>query len=270
MRYCANLSILFKEAGFLDRFERAWRAGFSVVEFWWPSGEEPSEVERAVKEAGLEVALINFDAGDMPSGERGLISDPARREQFLANVPVALDLARAVGCKRLNALAGHEIPGMDRAEQLALARDNVRSAADAAADHGIEVLIEAVNTIENGPYLLYTTAQAAEFVRSVERDNVLLQYDAYHMQRMEGDLAATIREHVGVISHVQIADAPGRGEPGTGEIRYPYLLGVLEGLGYDGYVGLEYNPTTPTTEESLGWLPEKLRVSGGLVEGLAL
>jgi hydroxypyruvate isomerase len=270
MRYCANLSILFKEAAFLDRFERAWRAGFSAVEFWWPSGEEPSEVERAVKEAGLEVVLINFDAGDMPSGERGLISDPSRREQFLANVPVALDLARAVGCKRLNALAGHEIPGMDRAEQLALARDNVRSAADAAADHGIEVLIEAVNTIENGPYLLYTTAQAAEFVRGVERDNVLLQYDAYHMQRMEGDLAATIREHVGMISHVQIADSPGRGEPGTGEIRYPYLLGVLEGLGYDGYVSLEYNPTTPTTEESLGWLPEKLRVSGGPVEGLAL
>jgi hydroxypyruvate isomerase len=235
-----------------------------------PSGEEPSEVERAVKEAGLEVVLINFDAGDMPSGERGLISDPSRREQFLANVPVALDLARAGGCKRLNALAGHEIPGMDRAEQLALARDNVRSAADAAADHGIEVLIEAVNTIENGPYLLYTTAQAAEFVRGVERDNVLLQYDAYHMQRMEGDLVATIREHVGMISHVQIADSPGRGEPGTGEIRYPYLLGVLEGLGYDGYVGLEYNPTTPTTEESLGWLPEKLRVSGGPVEGLAL
>jgi hydroxypyruvate isomerase len=183
---------------------------------------------------------------------------------------VALDLARAVGCKRLNALAGHEIPGMDRAEQLALARDNVRSAADAAAGHGVEILIEAVNTIENGPYLLSNTAQAAEFVRSVERDNVLLQYDAYHMQRMEGDLTSTLREHFGMISHVQIADSPGRGEPGTGEIRYPYLFGVLEGLGYEGYVGLEYNPTTPATEESLGWLPRKLRASGGPVEGLAL
>lgn len=145
----------------------------------------------------------------------------------------------------------------------------MRAAADAAADHGIEVLIEAVNNIENGPYLLYTTERAAEFVRSVERDNVLLQYDAYHMQRMEGDLASTIREHFGMISHVQIADSPGRGEPGTGEIRYPYLLGVLEGLGYEGHVGLEYDPTT-STEESLGWLPEGLRGSGGPVEELVL
>lgn len=270
MRYCANVSILFKEAPFLERFARARAAGFSAVEFWWPSGEDLSEVGRAVEDAGLSVALINFDAGDMPAGERGLVSDPARQEEFRDNVPVALDLARAVGCRRLNALAGHEIPGMDRAEQLALARDNVRFAADAAVEEGAEVLVEAVNTIENGPYLLYTTAQAAEFVRSVERENVRLQYDAYHMQRMEGDLTATVREHIGGISHVQIADSPGRGEPGTGEIRYPYLLGVLEELGYEGYVGLEYNPTTPTTEESLGWLPKNLREFGGPVRELAL
>lgn len=270
MRYCANVSILFKEAPFLERFARAREAGFSAVEFWWPSGEDPAEVELALGEAGLSAALINFDAGDMPAGERGLISDPARQGQFRENVPVALDLAQAVGCRKLNALAGHEIPGMDRAEQLVLARDNVRFAADAAAEYGAEVLIEAVNTIENGPYILYTTAQAAEFVRNVERENVRLQYDAYHMQRMEGDLAATIREHFGAISHVQIADSPGRGEPGTGEIRYPYLLGVLEELGYDGHVGLEYNPTTPTTGESLGWLPERARKSGGPVRELAL
>lgn len=276
MRYCANVSTLFKEAPFLERFGRAREAGFSAVEMWWPSGEDPAEVERAVKDAGLSVALLNFDAGDMPAGERGLISDPARREQFRENVPVALDLARNVGCRRLNALAGQEIPGMDRAEQLALARDNVRFAADAAYEslgEGAEVLVEAVNTIENGEYLLYTTPQAADFVRSVERDNVRLQYDAYHMQRMEGDLTATVREHIGLISHVQIADSPGRGEPGTGEIRYPYLLGVLEELGYgaqDGYVGLEYNPAALATEESLSWLPRELRGSGGPVGDLAL
>ena len=132
MRYCANVSILFKEAPFLERFARAREAGFSAVEFWWPSGEDPAEVELALGEAGLSAALINFDAGDMPAGERGLISDPARQGQFRENVPVALDLAQAVGCRKLNALAGHEIPGMDRAEQLVLARDNVRFAADAA------------------------------------------------------------------------------------------------------------------------------------------
>lgn len=273
MRYCANVSILFKEVPFPERFGRAREAGFSAVEFWWPSGEDPAEVERAIRDAGLSVALINFSAGDMPAGERGLISDPARQQEFRENVPVALDLAASVGCRRLNALAGHEIPGMDRAEQLALARDNVRFAADDAAEQGAEVLVEAVNTIENGPYLLYTTAQAAQFVESVERENVRLQYDAYHMQRMEGDLVATVREHIGGISHVQIADSPGRGEPGTGEIRYPYFLGALEELGYGergGYVGLEYNPTTPITEESLAWLPREHRESGGPVRELAL
>jgi hydroxypyruvate isomerase len=270
MKFCANVSILFKEVPLLERFGRAAEAGFSAVEFWWPSGEDLGEVERAIKDAGLEVALFNFDAGDMPAGERGLVSDPSRKEQFQNNVPVALNLAERLGSRRLNVLAGHEIPGMDRAEQLALARENVRFAADSAAERGIEVVVEAVNTFENGPYLLYTTDQASEFVRSVERDNVKLQYDVYHMQRMEGNLVATIREHIDEIAHVQVADSPGRGEPGTGEIRYPYVLGQLEEAGYDGYVGLEYNPTTQTTEESFGWLPERVRAEGGSVADLKL
>ena len=121
------------------------------------------------------------------------------------------------------------------------------------------MLVEAVNTFENGPYLLYTTAQVVGFVKSVGRENVKIQHDLYHMQRMEGNLVANLREHVGIIGHVQIADSPGRGEPGTGEIHYPYVLTALEDLGYSGYVGLEYNPTTETTEESLKWLPHELR-----------
>ena len=259
MRFSVNVSILFKEVPFLDRFGRTSEAGFSAVEFWWPSDEKPGEVERAVKDAGLEVALFNFDAGDMPDGDRGLVSDPERQEQFRENVPVALDLARSLGCRRLNALVGHEIEGMKREEQLSLARDNVRLAAEAAAEHGIEVLVEAINTFENGPYLLCTTQQAVGFVRSVERENVRVQHDFYHMQRMEGNLVANLREHIALIGHVQIADSPGRGEPGTGEIHYPYVLGELEQLGYEDYVGLEYNPTTETTEESFTWLPKELR-----------
>ena len=259
MRFSVNVSILLKEVPFLDRFGRASEAGFSAVEFWWPSDEEPGEVERAVKDAGLEVALFNFDAGDMPDGDRGLVSDPERQEQFRENVPVALDLARSLGCRRLNALVGHEIEGMKREEQLSLARDNVRLAAEAAAEHGIEVLVEAVNTFDNGPYLLCTTQQVVSFVRSVERENVRVQHDFYHMQRMEGNLVANLREHIALIGHVQIADSPGRGEPGTGEIHYPYVLGELEQLGYEDYVGLEYNPTTETTEESFAWLPKELR-----------
>jgi len=258
MKFSANLSILFKEAPLLERFGRAAEAGFSAVEFWWPGHDvELGQIERAVEDAALEVALFNFDAGDMPAGERGLAGNPDREQQFRDNVPVALELARSLGCRRMNVLVGHEIPGMDRAEQLALARENVRFAADDAA--GITVMVEAVNTFENGPYLLYTTAQAVEFVREVGRENVRVQHDFYHMQRMEGNLVATLREHIGSIGHVQIADSPGRGEPGTGEIHYPYVLGELERLGYDGYVGLEYNPTAETTEESLEWLPKELR-----------
>jgi hydroxypyruvate isomerase len=264
MRFCANVSILFKEAPFLERFGRARNAGFSAVEFWWPSGEDLGEVEAAIGDAGLSVALFNFDAGDMPAGDRGLLSDPERQDRFRENVPVALELARRLGCGKLNALVGQEISGMSREEQLELARVNVAWAAGRAAEYGVEVLVEAVNTFENGPYLLYTTRDAAAFVRSVGAANVGLQYDFYHMQRMEGNLSVNVREHIEGIGHVQVADSPGRGEPGTGEIHYPYVLGVLEELGYDGYVGLEYNPTTERTEDSFAWIPERLR--GGEVK----
>jgi len=154
---------------------------------------------------------------------------------------------------------GHEISGMDREEQLALARENVRFAAEKAEAAGVTVMVEAVNTFENGPYLLYTTKQAVEFVERIGRENVRVQHDLYHMQRMEGNLVANLREHFDYIGHVQIADSPGRGEPGTGEIHYPYVLAELEKLGYEGYIGLEYTPTTETTEDSFGWLPEESR-----------
>ncbi|HET6662277.1 MAG TPA: TIM barrel protein [Rubrobacter sp.] len=270
MKFCANVSILFKEVPLLERFGRAREAGFRAVEFWWPAGEDLGEVEAAIKEAGLEVALFNFDAGDMPGGDRGLLSDPERVAQFQENVPVALQLAENLGCSKLNALVGHRLEGMDREEQFGLARESVGWAADLAAEQGVEVMVEAVNTFENGPYLLYTTRDGAKFVRSVGRENVRLQYDVYHMQRMEGNLVANLREYIDVIGHVQVADSPDRREPGTGEIRYPFVLGALEDLGYDGYVGLEYNPTTPTTEESLSWLPKEMRGGDRDAEALNL
>jgi hydroxypyruvate isomerase len=271
MRFSANVSILFKEVPLLERFGRAAAAGFSVVEFWWPGHETELEaVERAVGDAGLDVALFNFDAGDMAAGDRGLVSDPERQHLFRENVPMALDLARALGCERMNVLVGHEILGLDREVQLALARENVRFAAEKAEVADVTVMVEAVNTLENGPYLLYTTEQAVEFVEYVERENVWIQHDFYHMQRMEGNLVANLREHFDQIGHVQIADSPGRGEPGTGEIHYPYVLAALEDLGYDGYVGLEYNPTTETTEESLKWLPKELRGGDVSVSDLGL
>jgi hydroxypyruvate isomerase len=257
LKFCANVSILFKDAPFLERFERAAAAGLPTVEFWWPAGERPDEVEDAIQRAGVSVALFNFDAGDMAAGDREMLSDPDRVHRFRENVPVALDLARRVGCERLNALVGLERAPAEREAQLALAAESVRFAADEAAPHGIDITIEAVNTFENGPYLLSTTRQAAAFLDTVDRPNVRLQYDAYHMQRMEGNLVATLTAFADRIAHIQIADSPGRGEPGTGEINYPFVLDAIEALGYDGWIGLEYNPTTPTTEDSLRWLPSR-------------
>jgi hydroxypyruvate isomerase len=251
--------MLFKEVDFVERFGRVKEAGFRAVEFWWPSGEDLDQVESAIKDAELEVALFNFDAGDMPSGDRGLVSDPNRKEEFRENVPVALDLARKVGCPRLNALVGLDLDGVDTEEQLELARENVAWAAEQAAEHDIEVMIEAVNTFENGPYLLYTTKAAAEFVERVGRDNVKLQYDAYHMQRMEGNVVATLREHIDRITHIQVADSPDRGEPGSGELNWRFIFGAIEESPYNGWIGLEYKPTTDSTEDSLGWLPQDKR-----------
>ena len=269
MRFCANVSILFKEAPFLERFGRAARVGFGAVEFWWPT-EPLDEVQDAIAEAGVAVALVNFDAGDMPAGDRGLLSDPDRADRFRANVPVALELAHRIGCPRLNALVGLERSPADRQRQLALAAENVAWAADQAAPLGIEVMIEAVNTFENGPYLLSTTRQAAGFIGRVDRANVKLQYDAYHMQRMEGNLVATLTEFAPQIAHIQVADSPGRGEPGTGEISYPFVLDAIEALGYEGWIGLEYNPTTASTEESLRWLPQQQRAGAVAVDELVL
>ena len=259
MRFSVNISILYTEVPFLERFARAAASGFGAVEFWWPRGEDLGQVEDAVRDAGVDVVLFNFDAGDMPSGDRGLLSDPARQAEFRANVPVALGLAERLGCTRLNALVGLARFGLDRDEQLALARENVAWAADQAAEVGAAVLIEAVNTFENGPYLLSRTADAADFVRSVARPNVRLQYDVYHMQRMEGNVAATLSEHLPLVEHIQIADSPRRNEPGTGEINFGYLFRHLEELGYEGYIGLEYRPSPGSTEASLGWLPREAR-----------
>ena len=256
MRFSANLSFLFKDAPFAERFRRARAAGFGGVEFMWPGIDELAAVERAVADTGLEVALFNFDAGDMAAGDRGLVSDPARRDQLRENVPVALELAGRIGCTRLNALVGVRVEGLSLEEQLEVARENVAWVAGQARAQGASIMIEAVNSYENGPYLLDTTAKAVSFLNSVGADNVALQYDVYHMQRMEGNLADTISRLLPRIGHVQVADPPSRSEPGTGEINFRFVLDLLERSGYGGWVGLEYNPSTDTTEESLVWMRE--------------
>lgn len=176
---------------------------------------------------------------------------------------MALEFADRVGCRQLNALVGVAVTGMSRSAQLELAATNIRWAARQAAASDARILIEAVNTFENGAYLLSRTDEAVSLIQEIDEPNVGLQYDVYHMQRMEGNLAATIRRYKDLIAHVQVADSPGRGEPGTGEINFAYLFGVLEEVGYGGHVGLEYVPTTTTTEQSFGWMVDFVESSGG-------
>jgi hydroxypyruvate isomerase len=259
VRFSVNISILFTEFPFLERFERVSRAGMSAVEFWWPPADAIADLEDAVRDAGVEVVLMNFDAGDMPGGERGFVGDPERQHRFRDNVPVALELAERLGCPRLNALVGHRREELTLEEQLETARVNIAWAAEEAAAIRASIMIEPVNTFENGPYLLPRTDAAADFIAGVGLPNVRLQYDLYNMQRMEGNLAATLRARIGEIGHIQIADSPDRHEPGTGELNYGYLLTLIDELGYDGWVGLEYRPSTGSSEESLAWLPREAR-----------
>jgi hydroxypyruvate isomerase len=255
-RFSANLSFLFKEMPFPQRFRGAADSGFRGVEFFWPGVEEVDAVARAVADTGLEVALFNFDAGDMAAGDRGLAGDPDRVEEFRGNVPVALELAARVGCSRLNALVGLHRAGFERTAQLELARENVAWAAEQARAQGATIMIEPINRRDNGDVLLETSSDAIAFIESTGADNVQLQYDVYHMQRVEGNLAETISTLLPRIGHVQIADSPSRAEPGTGEVNFGFVLGLLDRSGYGGWVGLEYNPSTSTTEESLGWIKE--------------
>jgi hydroxypyruvate isomerase len=212
-----------------------------------------------VQASRLRLALLNFDGGDPAAGDRGLLSDRDRADAFRANVPVALALAASLGCRRLNALVGLEQPGQSREQQLQLARENVRWAADLAATQGAEVLIEPINRRDNGPYLLAHVDQAAAFIGEVGRRNVRLQFDAYHAQVTEGDAAAALERHAELVAHVQLADAPGRGAPGSGgDVDFTALCATLDRVGYDGHVGLEYLPGGPTPE-ALAWLPPRLR-----------
>jgi hydroxypyruvate isomerase len=246
--------MLWADLPLADRFERAARAGFGAVELWWPGTEAAESLPGLTSRWNLRLALLNFDTGDMAAGDRGLAADLRRQEQLRANVPAALRIARSCGCERLNLPVGLRQRRYSRTAQLACARDNVAWAGDQAAQAGCEVMIEALNPMDNGPCLLTTTRAAAGFVAAVARPNVRLQYDAYHMQRTEGDLTATLDAYWDLIGHIQIADVPGRHEPGTGEINYPFLLGHIAAKGYQGAIAAEYHPSTARTEDSLGWL----------------
>ena len=245
--------MLFQEAAFLDRFDLARRAGFAAVECQFPYAEALPDL--AAARGSLHMALFNLPAGDWPAGERGLAALPDRRGEFRAGVEQAVAYASALGWTRLNCLAGVVPEEVGRAEAEAVLCENLRYAADVLARRGMTLLVEPINPFDAPGFFLTTARAAAAAMERAGRPNIRLQYDAYHLQRSQGELANTFLQFRDRIGHVQIADAPSRREPGTGEIHFPYLLRVIERSGYDGHIGLEYAPAGGTLE-SLHWLSE--------------
>lgn len=253
-RFAVNCSMLFTEAPLLERFARARAAGFDAVECWWPAGTDLDAFAAAIEGAGVRLVLLNLDAGDMPAGDRGLLNDPAAEDRIRANLDTTLALAGRLGCSLLNALPGNLRPDEPRAAQVARVRERLRWMAPRAAAAGATLLVEAINHFDSPQYLFTRTPDVLETLDAVGAPNVKYQYDVYHLQRTEGNLIETLRANLDRIGHIQIADAPERHQPGTGEINYRRVLRTLDELGYDGYVGLEYKPPGPT-EASFDWLP---------------
>ncbi|MEP7248092.1 MAG: 2-oxo-tetronate isomerase [Gammaproteobacteria bacterium] len=253
IRLAANLSMMFGEHAFLERFRAARDCGFRGVEYLFPYEAPASTIAAALQDNGLTQVLFNFPGGNWSAGERGIAALPERTSEFRDGVGKALDYARATGCPRLHAMTGRAVSPASSTKQLETFVENLRFAADAVAIDGIDVMIEPINSRVDIPgYLLDTTAKAEWVLSAVDRPNVKIQYDIYHMQIMEGDLARTLERLLPRIGHVQLADNPGRNEPGTGEINYPWLLARLDALGYQGWVGCEYKPAG-ATRDGLAW-----------------
>ncbi|WP_434456678.1 hydroxypyruvate isomerase [Stutzerimonas urumqiensis] len=252
-RFAANLSMLFTEVDFLDRFAAAAKAGFTGVEYLFPYDFPAETIQQQLKNNGLEQVLFNLPAGDWAKGERGIACHPDRVEEFRSGVDTAIAYAKVLGNTQINCLAGIRPQGVDCATVEKTFVDNLKYAADKLQAAGIRLVMEMINTRDIPGFYLTTTKQALDIREKVGSANLFLQYDIYHMQIMEGDLARTLEGQFAVINHVQLADNPGRHEPGTGEINYRFLFEHLDRLGYQGWVGCEYKPAT-STEAGLGWL----------------
>jgi hydroxypyruvate isomerase len=248
-KLAANVSLLFPELDFLDRFAAAARAGFRFVEYQFPYAWPAQEVARRAREAGVQVVLHNLPGGDMAKGERGIACLPGRAAEFREGVERAIEYAKAVSCPRLNCIAG--LGPQDEAHFAQLV-ENVRHAARRLGEVGVQLMIEPINTRTVPGFFLTGSAQAIDVLNAAGEGNALLQYDLFHMQIMEGDLARTIERLLPRIGHMQLADVPDRHEPGSGEINFDFLLARIDALGYAGWMGCEYNPRGDTVE-GLKW-----------------
>ena len=252
-KLAANLTMLFNEVDFLDRFGEAAKAGFRGVEFLFPYAYEAGRIVEQLETNGLQLVLHNLPAGNWEAGERGIACHPNRKGEFQDGVGKAIAYAKALGVKQLNCLAGIKPPNVTDGEAYGALVDNLKFAAKALAAEDIRLLVEPINTFDIPGFYLHSTEQALGIIRETGSFNIKVQYDIYHMQRMEGELAATIKANLAKIGHIQLADNPGRFEPGTGEINYRYLLGMLDEIGYTGWVGCEYKPKDGTAR-GLAWI----------------
>ena len=252
-KFAANLSTMFKEVDFLDRFAAARAAGFRAVEFQFPYAFPAAAIRDRLHASGLVLVLHNFPGGDWDGGERGIACHPGRAGEFRDSVDRAIEYALALGAPQLHCPAGKLPEGVAPAFAHETFVANLRYAAAELDRHGLRLLIEPINTFDVPDYFLMGSRQAAGIIAECGAPNLFMQYDVYHMQRMEGELAGTLRALLPLIKHIQIADTPGRHEPGTGEINYPFLFALLDEIGYEGWIGCEYSPATTTTT-GLGWL----------------
>lgn len=253
-KFAANLTVLFTELPFLDRFDAACRAGFTGVEYLFPYEFHADGLLSRLRRFGLRQVLHNLPAGDWAAGERGIACLPGREQEFRDGVDRAIRYATTLGCGQVNCLAGIAPANLPETALQDTLIENLRYAESRLAEEGISLLIEPVNTRDIPGFYLNRTAQARRIIESGGLTNTYIQYDVYHMQIMEGDLARTIAANLDLIRHIQIADNPGRNEPGTGEINYDFLFRHLDGVGYDGWVGCEYKPLGHTMD-GLAWRP---------------
>lgn len=251
-KLAANLSMMFTEHDFPDRFAAAADAGFQGVEYLFPYEWPAAALAARLDAAGLKQVLFNMPPGDWAAGERGIAALPGRETEFEAGVTQALDYAEALNCEQIHCMAAVAGADADRAAMRKAYIGNLRVAAEACAARGKRLLIEPINNRDMPGYFLNHSAEARAIIDEVGGDNVFLQYDLYHMQIMEGDLLKTIEANLDIIRHFQIAGVPDRHEPDNGEVNYPYLFAELDRRGYDGWWGCEYRPAGPT-EDGLGW-----------------
>ena len=251
-KFAANLSMLFTEVPFLDRFERAAQADFAAVEFLFPYAFSAEEIKQRLHANGLKLVLHNLPAGDWDAGERGIACLPDRTDEFREGVAKAIAYATTLGVPQLNCLAGKAPIGADDTVLRKTFVANLKFAAAELNKAGLRLLIEPINSYDIPGFYLNRTVQAAGLLVEVGADNAFIQYDIYYAQRMEGELATTMEKYLPRIGHIQLADNPGRNEPGTGEINYAFLFAQLDRIGYAGWIGCEYKPAT-NTEAGLGW-----------------